>query len=186
MILMLACNHYRDGHFVGHFDAADFNFGNGFELYLSCNYCDVAFKCSELDVRGTKMLKVGKKTVRTYGSQDWVGNWCWCSWVIRPRAAAMLLNYLRDTKGFHRKAARRRCGNCGKRVSRSPSSRFAKRTGNPKLRPEGERDDHSRIHIETERHARGVDEAAGVLNCPARRADAAGIGHGTVLWRETK
>lgn len=92
--VMLNCNHWRNGAFMG--ACQGFAFSSD-RLCLNCVYVDAGLKCQIESGR----FRIGKLWLKHHGCKLWVGNWCWNEVWIPAQTAVRLVEYLRQTKGFH-------------------------------------------------------------------------------------
>ena len=83
--LDFACNDHRNGMFQGWFESAVIE---GAHIELE----GPRIRITEVSNR---VLRVGRITLPIIGSRDWVGNWCWNGYTLKPTYAVTVLNYLR-------------------------------------------------------------------------------------------
>lgn len=97
MNLLLCCNDYRNGLFQGHFGAAVIELPDGETIELH------GPRVGLRECEG-KRLKIGRMSVFTLGSSEWVGNWCWNGYALGTWELLRVANYLK-IRGFTPEAA---------------------------------------------------------------------------------
>lgn len=90
----LCVNDHRNGMFNGRIMGVSLN--DSEELTLASPYLNRGLKCEVTDDR----IRVGKsREWPIFGEHEWVGNWCWNAYAMRPADAADLINFA-ISKGF--------------------------------------------------------------------------------------
>lgn len=86
----LACNDARNGSYVGHTEAVDFDaWPDGHHISLRGRRLRVVFSG-----RGGKSLRVGRRWFDGDNRARWVGNWCWDAVSMPLAEAKRLVAYL--------------------------------------------------------------------------------------------
>ena len=102
ILVMLCCNHHRNGQFDGRLRGVDF--GSDELLNVAC--CDLngdrmKYEWSYM-TQGSGKIRIKEykqKTVHEFcfsGHREWVGNWCWDAVWMSLTEAARLANYLKS------------------------------------------------------------------------------------------
>lgn len=97
VLVSVACNHYRNGMFQGHFMSIECG-----DMTLESPYGDRNLKVRVDDA--TRTLTIGKRSWPFISSRDWVGNWCWNAYRVTSEIAAEIMTYVRS-KGYRPEVA---------------------------------------------------------------------------------
>ena len=105
ILVMLCCNHYRNGVFNGRLCGVDF----GHELLeVVCSDLRgdrMRYSWSEMTQGSGKIHLKGHKEFCFSGHREWVGNWCWDGVMMSLTEAARLANHLKTLHWWHCDAA---------------------------------------------------------------------------------
>lgn len=90
-IVSIACNHYHNGMFQGHFSSIECG-----EVTLESPWADRNLKI-RVDEQA-KQLTIGKRSWPFISSKDWLGNWCWNGYRVTSEVAAEIMTYVRSKR----------------------------------------------------------------------------------------